>query len=439
LIPEGYLSPRRSRLFCFDKKAMRQKGEDAMGFVNKNFQQLIENTFAVGKGDAVDMHVHIQDGISVMNYMNAVPPFAELWLDRLYGNIFSSLAHYRIYDGTAGIHTYIACKDEQVLAVLLYRIDGARIRILNEATRLAASEIERFAQYVFKSCQAVNVISLHAVSLIGRTKSFPAQRFNCLEDIVLNLPANTDEYLAQLGKSTRNYLNRYQNKLKRDFPSMRHVTYCCGEIQESHVREILDMNRARMEGKGKLTPWTEKDEQRMFELARLCGMVNVIMIDERICAGTLNYRVNENYFLEIIAHAPEYNDYRLGTICCYATISKCIAAGGKEYHFLWGQSDYKYRLGGVQQDLENVSIFRSRGHMLKNARLVFGNLYQGSKRKIHLCIKEVRQRDNLVAKPLDRLIFFIDAIRLFCKRQKQQLLHSSQSCAADSANQNSSG
>ena len=409
-----------------------------MGFFNKHLQQLIEGTLAADKSDAVNMHVLVQDGITLMNYMNAVPPFAEIWLDRLYGNIFSSLAHYRIYDGISGIHTYIACKDDQVLAVLLYRVEGAEVRVLNEAACLSASEIERFAQHMFKTHPAASVISLHAVSLEGRSEKFPLQRFNCLEDIILRLPASIEEYLGQLGKSTRSYLNRYQNKLKRDFPSMRQMTYFGDEIKEFHIREILNMNRARMEEKGKLTPWTKKHEQCMFELARLCGMVNVIMIDERICAGTINFRVNDNYFLEVIAHAPEYNDYRLGTICCFATICQCIALGGKEYHFLWGQSEYKYRLGGVQQDLEHVSIFRSRVHMLKSMPLVVGNLYHGYRRRMHVWSKEARRRDSIVAKPIERLIFSIDTLKLFLKRCRLLLPNSGSTCSTDSVNPNSS-
>ncbi len=408
-----------------------------MGFINKNLQQLIESALGAGTGNPVTMQVRVQDGITHMDYTNSVPPFAEIWLSRLYGNIFSSLAHYRIYDGISGIHTYIACRGEQVLAVLLYRSEGNRIRILNEAARLPAAEIERFAQHMFHAYPTVSVISLHAVSLEGQIEKFPLQRFNCLEDIVLHLPASTEEYLAHLGKSTRSYLNRYQNKLRRDFPSMSHVTYFGNEIKESHIREILDMNRARMEGKGKLTPWTDKHERCMFELARLCGMVNVIMIDGRLCAGTINYRVNENYFLEVIAHAPEYNDYRLGTICCFATICQCIELGGKEYHFLWGQSEYKYRLGGVQQDLEHVAIFRSRRHMLKNMPLVACNVYQGCRRKMHLWSKDARRRDSFIAKALDGLISSIDALKLFLMRAKALVPDSGSACAADSVKSNS--
>jgi hypothetical protein len=403
-----------------------------MGFVNGNLQQLLEDRLNSGASESVDMHINVQDGVTIMNYMNAVPPLAELWLDRLYGNIFSSLAHYRIYDGTDGIHTYIACQNEQVLAVLLYRTKGNQVKILNEATPLAATEIARFTRHIFKSYRNIDVISMHAVSLDGSMQEFPLQRFNCQEDIVLRLPASTGEYMARLGKSTRTYLNRYQNKLKRAFPSSCQVTFLRTEIQESHIREILELNRSRMEGKGKRTPWTDLDERRILELARECGMVNVIMIEGRICAGTINYRVNDNYFLEVVAHAPEYNDYRLGTLCCYATICKCIAMGGAEYHFLWGQSEYKYRLGGVQHDLEHVSIFRSRRYMLTNALLVLQNLHQGYERRMRLWVKNVRRRESTGIKPVNGFRHSMNAVRLSWKRKRQSWVSTAKECAADS-------
>lgn len=410
-----------------------------MGFINKNLQQLFEEPFAAGRNDAIDMHVHVHDGVTIMHYHNAVPPFAEIWLERLYGNIFSSFSHYRICDGTAGIHTYIASRDDAVLAVLLYRTEGAHVRILNEGTRLPAEEIERFARHVFHTYPAVNAVSLHAVCLDGTSSAFPVQRFNCLEDIVLRLPACADEYTAHLGKSTRAYLNRYQNKLRRDFASMQHVSYSRGEIQEHHVREILDLNRSRMKGKGKVTPWTEKDERRILELARACGMVHVIVINGRICAGTINYRAGDNYFLEIVAHAPECDDYRLGTLCCFATICQCIAMGAKEYHFLWGQSPYKFRLGGVQQDLEHVSIFRSRGHMLRNPSLVLQNCYEGVNRMMRLRVQEMQRRESALVKPLDGLRSFFDRLKFLYGRGKQRLLNCPPICAEDPAGSTSPG
>lgn len=389
-----------------------------MGFINRHLQDLLDGPLDVHAPQAIDMHIHVEDGIVLMNYRNTVPPFAERWLERLYGSIFSSLAHYRIYDGIAGIHTYVACENEHVLAVLLYRTEGAQLRVLNEAVRLPAEEVERFARHIFATQRDIDVISLHAVALDGTGVSYPSQRFNCLEDIVLRLPSSASEYMAGLGKATRSYISRYQKKLSRDFPSFTHMTYSRHEIQESHLHAILALNCSRMEAKGKQTPWTDRHERCMLELARMCGMVKLIAIDECICAGTLNYRIHDNYFLEVVAHAPEYNEYRLGTLCCYATVCECIAAGGKEYHFLWGESDYKYRLGGVRQDLEHMAIYRSRRRMVTHASLALDNIYQSQKRKMHLHINEMRRQHAPLAKPLDLAIHSLDSGRLAWHRKK---------------------
>lgn len=100
-------------------------------------------------------------------------------------------------------------------------------------------------------------------------------------------------------------------------------------------------------------------------------------IDGQVCAGTINYRVADNYFLQVVAHAPAYDDYGLGTLCCYLTICECIARRGDEYHFLWGRYEYKYRLLGVERDLSHLLIYRSRLHMALNGRTTLRHLYGG--------------------------------------------------------------
>jgi hypothetical protein len=46
-------------------------------------------------------------------------------------------------------------------------------------------------------------------------------------------------------------------------------------------------------------------------------------------------------------------------LCCYLGICECISRGGNEYHFLWGQYEYKYRLLGAQRDFARLTIYRS--------------------------------------------------------------------------------
>lgn len=336
--------------------------------------------------------------ISITCYENAVPSFVETELARLYGNVFSSLEHLRAYRGTENINTYVARSDGEIASVLLFCRERNKIQVLNEGMLLSTEEVQRFANYIFSVYSAVHIISFHAVRAPIQKFGFPCQRFTCLEDIVLELPASVDEYRDRLGKSTRSYLNRYLNKLKRNFPSFRHEIYEKQDIDEQHIREILRFNRQRMASKGRIPERSDEDAPPVMQLARECGLVSVITIDGRVRAGTINYHVGNNYFLDVISHDPAYDEYRLGTLCCFLTVCTCILMGGSEYHFLWGRSDYKYRLLGAPRNLDDLVVYRSPLYFLRNGGLALKNAYAGYRHQGKDRLREFLHSDRAPAK-----------------------------------------
>lgn len=342
------------------------------------------------------------DDILIVCYENAVPPFIEAELERLYGNIFSTLAEISTYRGSLeNINTFVAYKGADLISVFLFERNAARVKVINEGGKIGSSELQHFADYIFSTYDSVRVISLHAVESETGMLRFPRQCFNCLEDIVLTLPDTAEGYRASLGKATRSYLNRYMNKLKRAYPSVQHRVYVRQEIEEKHIHDIIHLNNIRMTAKGKIPEKNDKDDQsiqRVVQLAKACGLVSILEIDGKVCAGTINYQAGDNYFLDVISHDPEYNDYRLGTLCCYSTIGECIARRGKEYHFLWGPSDYKFRLGGVRRGLDHLAIYRSRKHMLLNGGMVLKNATRHYERQARLWLHDMRHRDSFVSR-----------------------------------------
>lgn len=308
------------------------------------------------------------DHAIVSLYENSIPPFVNEALDRLYQRMHSSLAYHRIYGNISpGTSTYVARKNGEIVAVLLFFIEGGRACVLNEQLWIHPDEIERFSVHVFSTYQFVKIISFPAMEGRVDVLSFPYQQCLFTQDIVLNLPDTAQAYLTSLGKSTRSYVKRYLNKLKGSFPSLSCATYERGDITEQHIRDITALNRARMARRHKSSNIDEAESERMIRLARLCGLVTIVTIDGRVCAGTINYRFGENYFLQVVAHDPKYDEYGLGMLCCYLTICECIARKGNEYHFLWGRYEYKYRLLGLQRDLAHLVIYRSRLELLMNS------------------------------------------------------------------------
>lgn len=341
--------------------------------------------------------------ISIQVYDNNIPPFVGPALESLYGNLFSSLAYYRAFGGADDASAYVVRDGKNILCAWLFRRHRNTVRVINEGIHVDQDDVLRFAGYIFGSYPQVNVISFHAVRPNMVDLPMPCQRFNCLEDMVLVLPASAEHYLASLGRSTRSYIHRYMNKLKRDVPDFEFRALAAGDIEESQIRRIIELNRMRMASKGKESINDEDIVRRIVQLSHECGLVGVIMIDGCICAGSINYRAGANYFLETLAHDPAWDDYRLGTLCCYLTICECIARRGGEYHFLWGQDEYKSRLLGVQRDLDDIVIYRSWLHMVLYGKLVMQHALQAVVRRARVAVRAARRRDNLWGRLVTRV------------------------------------
>lgn len=356
-----------------------------------------------GARNPIAVQMNAWSDISIQCYERDVPSFIDAALERLYGNLFSSLAYYRAFGGASNASTYVVREGKSIICALLFHRYHNSVRVINEGIRIDQDEITRFTNYIFTAYPNVNVVTFHAVDPVISDMQLPYQRFNCLEDMVLALPGTADAYTSSLGRSTRSYIHRYLNKLRRDFPSFSFRVANATEIDREQIQYIVELNRLRMAVKGKASTNDDAAVQRIAQLSTECGMVGMIMLEGRICAGAINYRVGNNYFLETLAHDPLYDDYRLGTLCCYLTICECIARGGREYHFLWGQDDYKRRLLGVQRDLDDLVIYRSKAHMLLYSKLVLQHTASRYARRMKIWVRSTRRKKSLGGRVMNRL------------------------------------
>ena len=319
---------------------------------------------------------------------NEVPAFVGAELERLYGNIFSSLTQFRIYGWNGSdTSTYVVRRDGVPHVVLLFRRDHRQVQVMNEVITLDAEEMSRFAAYIFANYPGVNVISFKAIDTSLARLPFPYQRYNHLEDLALALPSSNEAYLPSLGKSTRRNIRRHLDRLHRAYPSCRFEVFERGALGAERVRQIIELNRVRMADKNIVSIIDEQETQRIIRLVDACGLVGVITIDGQLRAGAISFQSGANYFLNVLAHDPRYDDYWLGFLCCYLTICECIARGGKEFHFLWGRYDYKYLLGARQRDLDNIVIYRSHLQLLCNADIARRTAIEGYTRALKVWIK----------------------------------------------------
>ncbi|MDB5824329.1 MAG: family N-acetyltransferase [Herminiimonas sp.] len=304
--------------------------------------------------------------LQVTLHTDGLPPGAATEMDWLYQNLFSSSAMFRTHGPASGVQTYVVRRGGHAVTILAFRIDGVRVHVMNEQISLSGEEIERFAEFVFQKFSQIRSIVFKAVQTLRTEFTFPHQRYGFTNDIVLTLPTTSEAYLDSLGKSTRDNIKRYLKLCKRDFPTFSFESVDGWNTPEESLRAIVAFNHERMAGKSKVSGLTDAESARLIALARTCGLVSTVRIDGRICAGTICYRVGDNFFMRVIAHDSCYDTHRLGLLCCYLTICECIRRNARHYHFLWGREEYKYRLLGQQRDFDTITLYRSRVAYLRD-------------------------------------------------------------------------
>jgi len=304
--------------------------------------------------------------ITVSIYEHEIPPFVEAEIARLYESVYTLLTRFRLYGEARNASTYVAHENGRVIAVFLFVREQGEVKVLNKQIRVDAEEASRFARTIFSMFKSVTVISFWAIDVANPGFGFPYQRSYCLSDIVVTLPDTADKYLTSLGKNMRRTIRSKMRKLEQDFPSFAYEVHASEAVSEQHILSIIALSNARMVVKDKVSYNHDEETGRLIRLAKMCGFVVVATIDGEVCAGMICYRVGATCFAQALAHDPQYDDYKLGALCCYLTICECIARGGKTWRFGGSTHRYKFEFQGVLQRFDYLSVYRSRVHFLLN-------------------------------------------------------------------------
>ena len=315
-------------------------------------------------------------------YKQSVPAFASKALDRLQGSLYASLRYLELSSSEqTAPNTWVGYRNGEIVGVLLFRIEGRRVIVVCEVVSLDSLQIDAFALSVFSNFPGIRHIAFNAVSLSLPPSSLPAQFFPFSENYVLTLPASTEAYMAMLGKSTRQSLRGYRNRLLRDFPDFSWTSYTCAELSVEQQRRLVlilqRFKRESMTARGKSAAIDATETQHFLTMAAECGLFGVAQVNGRICAGAFSCRIGDSYVMLLSASDPEMSVYRLGLLTCLWSVSDCIHQGGRQCHMLWGRYQYKHQLLAVPKSLYRLIIYPSVPQMLMQPLIVLRIVFQG--------------------------------------------------------------
>jgi CelD/BcsL family acetyltransferase involved in cellulose biosynthesis len=178
------------------------------------------------------------------------------------------------------------------------------------------------------------------------------------EDYCIQLPESPFEYLQTLGSSTRKHLPYYVRRLNKEWDSRWDFEENTGpNVNYQSYERLFELNRLRMDHKGRRTAWTEDLRRQRWGLVQESGLLCSLRFGGEIVAGTLSFLHQREAYLIVLAHDPKFDRLNLGNISLWLTIQYLIRSGYNRYHLMWGRSSYKEQLGGKIQPLFDMMLF----------------------------------------------------------------------------------
>lgn len=360
--------------------------------------------------------VSIESALSYRCFDQEIPPFIELLLNQVYGSLYSSMPYFRIHGGLEGASTFVMESNQHTAAIFFFRQEGQHVQVLNEGMPVDETALTFFADYIFDRFKDVDMISFNAVENTAKELRFPYHQFVCTNDSVIDLPETPEAYLNALGKSTRKNIKQNLNRIHRDYPSFNYRIVDGKEIDETYIRGIIEFNRTRFANKNKISAIDFKEEERIVQMVRECGMVGVATIDGKLCAGSITYCLGDHYHSRLRTYDPAFDDYRLGLVCGYLMISECIRLGGKQFHFMSGNEPQKALLKGQHRDQVHMSVFRSKVAALRYADVLFKYTCQNAIREAKLRLLAMEKEESKVPQTLRVTLTSLRKIKTFLSR-----------------------
>ncbi len=279
-----------------------------------------------------------------------------------YHSTYCLPAYFAIF-GRPATHHAVLGTESGIDDILVYHLEGRRIVVENSACTIKASSLAAFREWAFAESSATSIhLSMFALDGAPPARSWCHPLAN---DAIVLLPGDAGSYLSGLGRETRYNVRRYQRRIEKEHPGVVFTMTSGATIEEPAILRIIDLNRARMAGKGQSSGIDEQYAQRLVLLMRECGLVVTAAIGERIIGGALLSSVDNDYFLHVIAHDDQFGRYGLGRLCLVHAIEDIIGRGAERFHFLWGEDEYKTHLGGVSTVLYSLVLYRHRTSLLR--------------------------------------------------------------------------
>ncbi len=274
-------------------------------------------------------------------------------LDGLYSSLFATVDWFETHDMPEWMG---ACILEKPRHVLLFTGKGATVEILNKTFDIAPEDARRAGQALFRAFPHVRRIHFE-VMFAPSTLALPSRVLHHTDHMVIELPETEEEYAASLGRSR--HLRSYQNRLRRDFSEVATKTMPVDERAPALLRQLVQWKEASFHARGKQTYWETHPQvaRNLQALLRRRGEIRLTSIDGEMAALSFNFPVGTSVCAQQAAVQPGFDRYGLSLLAIYWDVCDAISRGFRSFNLLWGNEEFKSRLGARPHRATPLSVY----------------------------------------------------------------------------------
>ena len=244
--------------------------------------------------------------------------------------------------------------------LLLQNRGKRKLRVWNYCFKISIQDIEIIRNIIFSECKPVKIITFRNLFLDIVEKTPLMITFKTMSDMIIELPESMDAYMKSLGSTTRKSLRNSHNRIEKDKLDFKISYFEKENITREQIVSLVELNRDRMKGKWIVSDNTNTEIERLIRYARICGVMCLSTVDEKIVGGTLMTVLGNHGFSNVTGFDNAYNKYSIGSIVSINEVRYMIETQRKFLHLLWGEQDYKKRFNAELHNIYDVIVFKKR-------------------------------------------------------------------------------
>jgi hypothetical protein len=170
--------------------------------------------------------------------------------------------------------------------------------------------------------------------------------------VYLNLPRTWDDFLNQMDSKDRHELRRKMRRLERE--AAFEVLDGQGIGLSQKMDAFLELHRKSRKDKAEfMTPEMEAFFRSLADRFHETGWLTLplLRVEGKEVAGYFSFRYRGVEYVYNSGYDPEYGRLSPGIVLAGHCIRRAIEEGTRVFHFLRGQEEYKYRLGGLEEKI----------------------------------------------------------------------------------------